>query len=177
MGTLGRSGASAQAIALAPLQRTLSCVSDATIIRSHGLADEPDSWTLSDRYVLLRGGVRLEFSLPQAFVLESASENTGGWRVSSRAYFYQVREPAGPEIFAVHWHPGPTGQPVFPHLHIDGRARTAMIVRGHHVPTGRVSLDSVVRFLIVELGVTPRHADWEAVLVDGERFFAEHRTW
>jgi len=51
------------------------------------------------------------------------------------------------------------------------------VSRRHHVPTGRVSLEAVVRFLIVELGVTLRRDDWEDVLADGERRFAERRTW
>lgn len=47
---------------------------------------------------------------------------------------------------------------------------------GLHLPTGRVSIEAVVRFLIQELDGEPRREDWEEVLDDAERPFIEHRT-
>jgi hypothetical protein len=46
-----------------------------------------------------------------------------------------------------------------------------------HLPTGRVSLEAVVRFLIDDLDVVPRRADWRAILARHEEASGRARTW
>jgi hypothetical protein len=97
--------------------------------------------------------------------------------VASRGYFYQLHEHGGREIIAFHWHPAPPGQPDFAHVHIDTHNRPPHIQRKHHVPTGRVSLEAVVRFAIQELGERPLRPAWEHVLDAGQAEFDARRFW
>jgi hypothetical protein len=46
-----------------------------------------------------------------------------------------------------------------------------------HIPTGRVSFEEVVRFLVEELRVVPIRADWREIVADSEVRFREYRTW
>ena len=80
-------------------------------------------------------------------------------------------------IIAFHWHPGRRGQPEFPHLHVTSQAGSVQISAKSHVPKGRVSIESIVRFLIEELQVRPLRSDWERVLDEGERLFNARRSW
>jgi hypothetical protein len=98
--------------------------------------------------------------------------------VRSSGYWYQVRRADGPEVLAFHWHPaGPGANIPFPHLHL-GRALGAIDIDPKaHVPTGRVSLEAVVAFLIRELGVRPLRPDWESVLAANQAAFDTTRTW
>ena len=42
-----------------------------------------------------------------------------------------------------------------------------------HVPTGWVTIEEVIRFLIKDLGVDPVSTDWPGILVRSEAFFTE----
>jgi hypothetical protein len=133
--------------------------------------------TFDDRYVTLQGRYRLEFSLLHAYELRQSSGEPSQWSASSEAYFYQLREREGSEIIAFHWHPGRRNQPSFPHLHVTSQVGTVEIAAKRHVPTGRVSIEAVVRFLIQELHARPLRRDWAQVLDDGERLFNQRRSW
>ena len=64
----------------------------------------------------------------------------------------------------------------WPHLHAYG-ARDTLTLHKLHLPTGRVALEAVVRFLFADLGVVPRRADWRAVLDRQEERFRQTRSW
>jgi len=67
-------------------------------------------------------------------------------------YFYHVFA-SDTEIIAFHWHPGVTAFNG-PHAHF--RHLNHPFPMGKvHIPTGRTSLESVVRLLVEELGVAP----------------------
>jgi hypothetical protein len=51
------------------------------------------------------------------------------------------------------------------------------ITRRAHLPTGRVSVESVLRLLLHDLGVTARRDDWGEVLDDAEPRYLTHRRW
>jgi hypothetical protein len=73
----------------------------------------------------------------------------------------------GREIVAFHWHAG-SGTAGSPHAHF--RQLNDPIPMGKcHVPTGWVSLPTVVPFLIEELAVEPLRPDWREVLANAER--------
>jgi len=116
-------------------------------------------------------------SVHHAFEVRGTDVGPGNLRVTSAGYYYQIRDQRERELIAFHWHPGRRDQPDFPHLHIGVTTGTVSIVRKHHVPTGRVSLEAIVRFLITELDVRPLRNDWERVLDEGERSFAAQRSW
>jgi hypothetical protein len=76
------------------------------------------------------------------------------WRVRTAGYEYRINDADGRELAAWHWHPAPFPGPDFPHLHI------AAASLGHtHLPTGRVSIESVLRLLIDDLKVPSRRTD------------------
>jgi hypothetical protein len=125
----------------------------------------------------MQGPSRITFSVLHSYRLGQNAEDIHRWQLSSHNYFYQVNAEAGPELIAFHWHPGRADQPDYPHLHVNGVAGPVMINRRNHVPMGRVSLESVVRFHIAELRVRPLRADWEHVLDEGEHGFMSRRSW
>jgi hypothetical protein len=91
------------------------------------------------------------------------------WSVSSRAYYYRVDRPRGAELLNWHWHPAQTFER--PHLH------AAPLGRRMHLPSGRVSLEAVLRLLLSEFDVRPRRGDWASVLSASEEAFERSRTW
>jgi len=99
--------------------------------------------------------------------------------VSTTAYRYHLLDDSGAEMIGWHWHPDSLGDPRLrghPHLHVPAGS----IDRRIHVPTGRVSIESVLRLLLIDLAVPARPAhitDFAKVLDDCERPFIEHRRW
>jgi hypothetical protein len=164
---------------LEPLQQAISCVSRAVVLRGTGEGDGHAFMTLPERWTPLQGAHPLDLSFLHTYSLH---ERDGGWAVRSESYAYQVRWSGlgGPaELVAYHWHPDVVvrGRPlIHPHLHVKP-ARRPIDLSGAHVPTGRVSIEAVVRFLVEEVGVTPQRADWEAVLAANERVFLNKRSW
>lgn len=94
------------------------------------------------------------------------------WHVSTAAYSYQLYDENDAELIAWHWHPGTVRRP---HLH----APAGPIGKRMHVPTGRVSVEAVLRFLLTELDVhTRRPADEVHEILDAaEDAFIRHRRW
>jgi hypothetical protein len=133
------------------------------------------SLALSGRYGALQGRHRLELSVLHEFELALAGGALAG---HSTGYWYHVQQKDGPEIVAFHWHPGTVHGPIsYPHLHIGQPTSPIDIGSGRHVPTGRVSIEAVVRFLIKELHVRPLRSDWESVIADNEAGIDAVRAW
>lgn len=97
----------------------------------------------------------------------------GEWHVSTVGYEYRLTTAAGAELVAWHWHPAPLPGPDLPHLH----AASGPLSHKAHLPTGRVSIESVFRLLVNDLGVPVRRDDHTHVLDEAERVFIEHRRW
>jgi hypothetical protein len=159
------------------LQRVVSCSSRAVLIRGRGDKQTSDFLAFPNQYVPIDGKSRLALSVRHDFDVQASDGARPYLRTSSAGYFYQIRDQRERELIAFHWHPGRRNQREYPHLHVDGVSGPVAIVRKNHVPTGRVSLESVVRFLITELDVRPLRDDWERVLDEGERTFQSRRTW
>ena len=64
----------------------------------------------------------------------------------------------------------------WPHIHAYGTHESEELHK-LHPPTGRVSIEAAVRFLIEDLGVVPRRADWRVILERNEGLFRERRSW
>jgi hypothetical protein len=45
-----------------------------------------------------------------------------------------------------------------------------------HIPTGRITVEQVLR-LTIELGAAPRREDWEEVMRDAQEKHERYRTW
>jgi len=93
-----------------------------------------------------------------------------------QGYAYTISEDPdlGHELLAWHWHPTTR---LDTHIHIGKSHPTHGDLAKYHVPSGRVSFEQVVRFLITDLGVSPARADWDSVLTDSHGKFVTHRRW
>lgn len=172
----GRSSGAAREAFLEPLRRALSCVTTAQLfvpgskspgdVEALALSEEP----LRLRSTRIDGGVQLK--LVQQFRL--VCETPTAWHVSTEAYFYRLNDGAGSELISWHWHPQ-TGVS-YPHLHV----AAGLLDRRAHLPSGRVSIESVLRLLLTDLGVPPTREhlhDYTRVLDETEATFITHRRW
>lgn len=85
------------------------------------------------------------------------------WQVIERVYHYAFLDADEREILAFHWHPHVPRQPE-PHIHLGPASGAVALLRETHIPAPRLGLDGVLRFAIVEAGVTPVREDWPALL-------------
>lgn len=177
---------------LAPFNAAMRCVHQGTLVA----ARERDYAAGQESAILLNEGdpLRLATAVPPAVYLslgqrfrvvrdDAILPPDGPHRVHTLEYWYQFSLDDERELFAFHWTPETTvaGQRSYPHLHI-GTAVLATdppILPGQlhkrHIPTGRVTVESIVRFAIEELGVTPRIDTWREVLEAGQRQFDQYR--
>jgi hypothetical protein len=173
----GRTAENADNALLEPLRRALSCVTNAELYVSP--ASSEDARALKMRVDPLRlqssevpGGLLLRLRQQFRSVRDPGAPRGERWHVSTVAYDYRInRADSGSELLSWHWHPT-TGVP-FPHLHVAADALSRRV----HVPTGRVSIEAVVRMLLGELGVSPKRPKWEQVLAASERPFLKYRRW
>jgi hypothetical protein len=101
----------------------------------------------------------------------TVTRDRGGYVVRTGGYWYSVSsDESGGELVAWHWHVEGPSWCKWPHLH----ARSSL---GDHLPTGRVAFEQVVRWLIHDAGVFPRHQDWEELLDRNEQDWRSRRSW
>src|SRR5690242_10594416 len=138
-----------------------------------GKPGAPEAFTLSQDPLCLRSssGIDYQLRLLQQFHLVREDRD---WRITTDAYQYRLDDGGGKELASWHWHPS-TGNR-YPHLHVPA----GPIGGAAHMPTGRVSIESVLRVLLTDLAVKPTrdHAsDFLDVLDACEGPFIEHRRW
>jgi hypothetical protein len=136
---------------------------------------------LQDEFAVLerRNGQALKLELYHRFVVRRIDGGRGLWTASTAEYIYRVSDARDDLLATWHWHPMPqlSGDDApWPHVHVYGE-RDTLTLHKLHLPTGRVPLEAVVRFLILDLDVVPRRADWRAVLDRHEERFRQARTW
>jgi hypothetical protein len=163
------------------MRRALSCVTSAQLLASRGIrtGEDLEALTLSQDPLGLRSGLLgdvIYLKLRQQFhvVRDENAPRSRQLRVSTAAYFYQLDDSSGREMASWHWHPG-TGL-AYPHVHVAG----GVLPKQSHLPTGRVSMESVLRLLLTDLQVPPTrsHAhDYEKILAKVEGDFIGHRSW
>lgn len=94
-------------------------------------------------------------------------EDRSEYRCGTRGYWYTVSDESLKEIVSWHWHPANYPSP---HVHVEG---------GYygHIPTGRVTFESVIRFMLEELEVIPARSSWRRILAEQEDLHRQYRTW
>lgn len=134
--------------------------------------------------VSLRSDPKLAFSAGQKFrIVENDDRESGPFQATTIEYWYEFSVTNGPKLLTWHWTPETVeaGQRRYPHLHVESG-----IIDPHgpfvpdtlgktHIPTGRVSIEAVVRFAIEELGAQPVRHDRDEVLAEGYASFVRMR--
>jgi hypothetical protein len=160
------------------LQLSLSCVSKAVwVTADRPYADGQMSLTCSEDPIRLRprssGAMFLTANQYYHYVADPRYE--GEWKVSTDGYAYVLRtSEAGRPVFQWHWHPE-SGLGAC-HLHVGAEHPEIDALHKLHLPTGRVSLEEVLRFAIEHFDVE-RRDDWDAVLGESQSRHEMFRTW
>jgi hypothetical protein len=101
--------------------------------------------------------------------------------LTTKYYLYSVADSDGKDLVGFHFHPDLTEDPVlYPHIHAYAKQDPrfmALDLQRKHIPSGRVALEDVIRWLISELKVKPRRDDWDEVLKKAKERFLEIRSW
>jgi hypothetical protein len=163
---------------LEPLKAVVGCITDEGLVaRQTRCADERQTAAFRAGFAILhrKDGQTLTLELYHRYVVREAQGRRGPWSVSTVEWIYQVGDQSDEPIAEFHWHPE-SGHIRWPHVHAHG-ARDSLTLHRLHLPTGRVSVEAVIRFLIEDLGVIPRRSDWEAVLERHEQACRRARSW
>ena len=160
---------------LTPLRRAIACITTAQLAggfqpgKLHGLIFRP----AEGGYIRLPGERPLRFRLIHLYRLNASGS---GWAVSTVGYTYQLELTDGREIVSYHYDSRPQSKVKTPHLHVRG-LHTPLSLGKAHFPTGRISIEAVLRFAIEELDVRPQNPNWEDVLWQTEQAFFQKRSW
>lgn len=114
----------------------------------------------------------------------------GPFKVRSMRYRYDILDRDKNEIIVFHWDPNPQNIVTEPHVHLAiarpvtlaQRENSAVATRELHlnklhIPTKRIFVEDVVRFLIREFAVVPLRDDWSEVIRENLRAIERGRTW
>jgi hypothetical protein len=110
-----------------------------------------------------RGFDPLRLRVSIEYTIDASTDRAGWWEARIAGWAYEIRSGMDTPILDFHWHPYGGARVTWPHLHAYGTHESVELHK-LHPPTGHVTLSSVVRFLIEDLGVLPRRPNWQAVL-------------
>jgi hypothetical protein len=178
----GRTAPQAVGRFLDTLQLALSTVTTTKLVASPGghqtLGREHALTTSSGEPILLRcvSRQRLQLSLAWQYeiIRRPDAEPKERFKVSTRWYQHHVLTADDGEVALFHWHPV-TGHG--PHVHIGALGSSGLLTSRSHVPSGRVPIEAVLRFLLTELNVKPARDDWAPVLDQCEQDFRRFASW
>lgn len=163
---------------IGPLRRVVGCLAQTVLVASHYAPVEFDA----PRAVVVGGGGQAKIECRDDLILDiahffrvvEATGDTGPFRCRTLGYAYDFRHVDGPSVLAFHWHPDSRVRS--PHAHVGQYSRPVDLTK-LHIPTGRVSVEAVVRLAIEEFDVVPQRDDWEAVITASEDAFDRYREW
>jgi hypothetical protein len=163
------------------LAEALSCVTNAHIItNAHAEANTEYTFAFSQNPSSLNQSPYDLFFVQRYMVIENPALR-GEYKVKTLAYEYNVeRRKDRQEIICWHWE-GEHGRNSVPHIHVGmTKGHVSPITNKTHIPSGRVSVEDVVAFLIDELGVKPtkhRQTSWRDSLAKLRQLFYRFKTW
>jgi hypothetical protein len=111
----------------------------------------------------------------------------GPWRATITQYHYEYRggsaqsaegefEQNDRALISFDWHPDTRVKS--PHIHIgSGALAEGSALMKAHIPSGRVSVEEVLRFGIDELGVVTLREGWDEALAASQQRFEDYRSW
>jgi hypothetical protein len=93
------------------------------------------------------------------------------WKTSTRGYLYGLDDDQGREIIGFHWHPAGRSAETAPRFHLGAGARVGRpeLTVDAHLPSGRVSVEEMLRMAITVFEVKPIRPNWEEVLDASQR--------
>lgn len=166
----GRNPNAAHEEFLDPVSATISCLATAKVaVSGKGKAvraDEPYSLSAgtADCPLAIGNGIQFHASM-QFHVYKTGDRGHGKYRVHVDEYIYAVKLDDAKAV-AFHWHPNAKASPVsYPHMHIyQGVTDGKLALKRGHIPSGRVTLESIAIWMIDDLGATPKRDDWREIL-------------
>jgi hypothetical protein len=102
-----------------------------------------------------RQGYKLLWRVSHAFRVIPAEGERSSWKITTTAYVYELRLVGSGELIGYHWHPQGASAITWPHVHLYTLTKPVDL-SGTRLPTGRVALESVVRYAIMDLKVPVR---------------------
>ena len=149
------------------LEATLSLGGRADIVPAVPLRQKPLHLFLAQNVVVIREG-KEQF-----------------WRLKTLQYSYRIQ--GGPSLdsdwyFRFEYKAREVERSLHPrhhlHLPLSLECGTKRIDLSRiHIPTGRVTMEELIRFLIEELGIKPKARDWDSILRRSEETFREWTGW
>jgi hypothetical protein len=108
-------------------------------------------------------------------------------RVHTLQYLYAIQDADRKPLYEFHWHPfkrdAKTSEPKqpekfpYPHIHIESVDSRFDNLNKQHIPSGRVALEDVLRFLFLECRVKPERKDWQNILSETKKKFNATKSW
>jgi hypothetical protein len=153
------------------LQRALSCVTPAVLIKEFAPPGQPQILTTGRTSIRLAGDQPIGLTTLIAYELTpSAAPRATAWTARVVGYAYELRSALDRMMLAFHWHPIGRSTITWPHLHV-GASIAGIDLGKAHIPGGVVTLQQAVRFAIVDCGVRPLRDDWSEILTSRNEEF------
>jgi hypothetical protein len=165
---------------LDPLRLALSCVTrDVLQVSGYHVADVPHAVTLGRGLpVRLGGDSRLSLTVTHNYRIIEDPGPRGPYKCSTTSYVYALDDDQSKEVISYQWHPSGRSHVTWPHLHLGAGAHVERHdLSAAHLPTGRISIEEMLRLAIDELGVEPLRADWRDVMDTSQVAHEKWRTW
>lgn len=166
-----------------PLKDALACITSEVLLRRRVPKSDGKIGIPLWEFLFINNPVRLKdspfaFNFSQYFRVVPFDP---GYKVKTEAYTYEIMDDATRhELFSFHWEPNaPSSQIKIPHMHLGfaTKGHSLPIDNKAHVPSGRVSVEDVISFLISELGVPPLRLDWKDTIATTRQAFMTYKSW
>lgn len=98
-----------------------------------------------------------------------------GFRMSTNRYIHEIKGPRSDvRVAAWHWHPDVKNSSVaYPHFHLPDKTPFST----KHFPSGRITVEEIIRFVITEMEAEPTNNRWAESLDESEALHKLHRSW
>lgn len=161
---------------LTPLCKAAAFVTSEVIYTGQAAGSDVQLVTFRQSPARLNGptGIGLTFAHYYT-VIETDEPGRGPYRVHSEGYEYEFFGRDSNSIIAYHWHPEGRSHITWPHIHLP--KTLAFDFSKVHPPTGRISVEAVLRFALMDLGVTARRGNWQRQFDQSGQAFRDFRSW
>lgn len=157
----------------APISQTLSCITDVPLAIGDVRGKTALAFVGTPPIARIHG-TQFDLYFAQSF---SVVQREDGWKVQTEGYVYRIQTGTHPYV-QYHWHPVGDYLKKRPHLHLN--AQSGVLKQGLnkiHFPTGRMSIEELVRFLIEDIHASPLREDWNDILRANLDRFERYRSW